>query len=119
YRVYPAWDDVVQEIEVNGVPTEVVNRPQEVASNVSWGSGTNAGLIGLGSVGTDYLGAFETDTLPGRNGSFFGGAASSHAVQSYTPGTFYREREARWEPSGANFATGIGVFFSRANGNQS
>lgn len=119
YRIYPPWDDVVQEIEVNGVPIEVVNRPQGVANGLYWGSSNvNSALNGLGVVGTSSLYALETDTLPGRSGSASGTSAnaSSHAVQSYTPGTFYREREARWEPSVANFATGIGVFFSYAAG---
>lgn len=122
YRVYPPWDDVVQEIEVNGVPVEVVNRPQLVANNSIWGSGaTNAALDGLGAVGTTAVEVLETDTLPGRSGSPSGTAvaASSRAVQSYTPGTWYREREARWEPAVANFATGIGVFRSYTNGGNS
>jgi len=117
YRVYPPWDDVVQEIEVNGVPVEVVNRPQSVASSSwgSWNSG-NPALNGLGVVTTSSLEASETDTLPGRSGSPPSGtSASSHTVQSYTPGTWYREREARWEPSAANFATGIGLFVSVVN----
>jgi len=115
YRVYPPWDDVVQEIEVNGVPVEVVNRPQEVANALVWGP--SGALNSLGSVGTAGFTALETDTLPGRSSSPSGGAsASSHTVQSYTPGTFYREREARWEPSVANFATGIGLFRSSATG---
>lgn len=121
YRIYPPWDDVVQEIEVNGVPVEVVNRPQSVASDSRWGSFSNAsGLNGLGAVSTARLSASEMDTLPGRNGYTTSGVlASSHSVQSYTPGTWYREREARWEPSAANFATGIGLFVSDASGNQS
>src|SRR5690606_82446 len=112
YRIYPPWDDVVQEIEVNGVPVEVVNRPQRVADSSYWGS---TALNNLGNVGTLSLQASTTDTLPGRSGSPSGTSASSHAVQSYTPGTWYREREARWEPSVANFATGIGLFVSYAN----
>lgn len=124
YRVYPPWDDVVQEIEVNGVPVEVVNRPQSVATSSRWGGAANfssAALNGLGVVGTVALYAHETDTLPGRSGIASGTSAqaSSHAVQSYTPGTFYREREARWEPSAANFATGIGLFRSEAAGSNS
>lgn len=121
YRVYPPWDDVVQEIEVNGVPVEVVNRPQRVASNTAWGSqGTNAALNGLGLVGTFTLNASETDTLLGRSGIPPSGTqASSRAVQSYTPGTWYREREARWEPAVANFATGIGLFVSEMSGGSS
>jgi len=118
YRVYPPWDDVVQEIEVNGAPTEVVNRPVRVGHPWYWGSELNeAALNGLGGVGTNRLIAIETDALPGRNGDPpLGSIAASHVVQSYTPGTWYREREARWEPSGANFATGIGLFQSLANG---
>lgn len=121
YRVYPPWDDVVQEIEVNGVPVEVVNRPQSVDNGARWGTGGLAALVGLGSVGSSALYAHETDTLPGRSGLPSGSsvAASPHAVQSYTPGTWYREREARWEPSAANFATGIGLFRSEANSSQS
>ena len=122
YRVYPPWDDVVQEIEVNGVPVEVVNRPQGVAQNSEWGSGgSSSPLNGLGSVGTSTLRAFETDTLPGRSGYPSGSwaSASSHTVQSYTPGTWYRERESRWEPSVANFATGVGLFLSYASGTSS
>lgn len=118
YRIYPPWDDVVQEIEVNGVPIEVVNRPQRVTDASYWGSSNvNSALNSLGLVGFQVLRAYETDTLPGRSGAPSGtlASASSHAVQSYTPGTFYREREARWEPSAANFATGIGVFLSGAN----
>src|SRR5690606_12005725 len=118
YRVYPPWDDLVQEIEVNGVPTEVVNRPQLVSSSNTWGSSNfRSALRGLGGVGASRVQAYETDTLPARNGSPSGTevAASSHEVQSYTQGTWYREREARWEPSVANFATGIGLFFSLAN----
>lgn len=118
YRVYPPWDDVVQEIEVNGVPVEVVNRPQRVNNNSYWGSGIiSSALNALGAVGTSVLSALETDTLPGRSGNPSGTsvAASSHAVQAYTPGTWYREREARWEPSAANFATGIGLFRSYVN----
>src|SRR5690606_18784478 len=120
YRIYPPWDDVVQEIEVNGVPVEVVNRPQRVAVNASWGSFSGASALnGLGIVSTATLQASETDTLPGRGGFASGTSASSHAVQSYTPGTWYREREARWEPSAANFATGIGLFVSEASSSSS
>jgi len=122
YRVYPPWDDVVQEIEVNGVPVEVVNRPIRVANSQDWGSsGSNGALNNLGVVGNGILSAYQTDTLPGRSGSPSGTSAnaSSHAVQSYTPGTWYREREARWEPSAANFATGIGLFASVANSGNS
>ena len=121
YRIYPPWDDVVQEIEVNGVPVEVVNRPQRVAIGDNWGPGSQTAGTGalnnLGVVGTTFLTAYETDTLPGRSGNPSGTSAnaSSYAVQSYTPGTWYREREARWEPSVANFATGIGLFYSLAN----
>src|SRR5690606_32173470 len=103
YRIYPPWDDVVQEIEVNGVPTEVVNRPSRVADSTFWGPGTTASNSGalnnLGLVGNSRLIAYNTDTLPGRNGTPSGSSseASFHEVQSYTPGTFYREREARWE----------------------
>src|SRR5690606_9484008 len=82
YRVYPPWDDVVQEIEVNGVPTEVVNRPQAVDSSGSWGAG--GGLNNLGAVGTGTLIAYETATLPGRGSGSPSGTnanASSHAVQ--------------------------------------
>ena len=118
YRIYPPWDDLVQEIEVNGVTTEVVNRPQLVASSGNWGSfGGRSALNILGSVGPLLLAAYETHTLPARN-SYPSGTnanASSTAVQSYTPGTYYREREGRWEPSAANFATGIGVFYSLVN----
>src|SRR5690606_13071920 len=121
YRVYPPWDDVVQEIEVNGVPVEVVNRPLRVAGDLNWGGYSSAALSALGVVATTRLTAYETDTLPGRNGSPSGTSAnaSSHAVQSYTPGTWYREREARWEPSAANFATGIGLFVSEASSSSS
>lgn len=118
YRIYPPWDDVVQEIEVNGVPTEVVNRPQRVGFVGNWGgSGGRSALNILGSVGPFRVRAFATDTLPGRGSTPSGtnAEASSTAVQSYTPGTWYREREARWDPSGANFATGIGLFYSLAN----
>src|SRR5690606_34956817 len=53
YRIYPPWDDVVQEIEVNGVPTEVVNRPQLVGNSGTWGSANpRSALRGLGAVGT-------------------------------------------------------------------
>src|SRR5690606_35683965 len=38
YRIYPPWDDVVQEIEVNGVPIEVVNRAQAVTNSQRWGA---------------------------------------------------------------------------------
>lgn len=121
YRIYPPWDDVVQEIEVNGVPIEVVNRAQKVASNYAWGSYYNnsSALNYLGYVDTWTLQASDRDTLPGRNGSSSGTAASSLEVQSYTPGTWYREREARWNPSAANFATGIGLFASGVVGNDS
>ncbi len=118
YRVYPPWDDLVQEIEVNGVPTEVVNRPLQVTTPSRWGAESGAGgLNNLGVVGTGAVAAYETGTLPGRGGAPSGAAAnaSSHEVQSYTPGTYYREREARWNPSAANFATGIGLFQSYAN----
>ena len=119
YRVYPPWDDLVQEIEVNGVPTEVVNRPLQVSSASRWGAGSSGAgaLNNLGVVGTGLWQAYETGTLPGRGGAPSGTSAdaSSTAVQSYTPGTWYREREARWEPSRANFATGIGLFQSYAN----
>lgn len=120
YRVYPPWDDVVQEIEVNGVPIEVVNRPQSVDS-ASWGTWNtgNPALNSLGVVTTVSLQASESDTLPGRSGISSGTQASSHEVQSYTPGTWYREREARWNPSAANFATGIGLFASQAAGSPS
>lgn len=117
YRVYPPWDDVVQEIEVNGMPVEVVNRPIRVANADNWGAfGANGALNILGVVGTTGLQASQTHTLPGRGGSEAGTEASSHAVQPYTPGTWYREREGRWEPSRANFATGIGLFLSYASG---
>src|SRR5690606_7534789 len=61
YRVYPPWDDLVQEIEVNGVPVEVVNRPQQVASASEWGSGFSASALNaLGVVGTASLRVYET-----------------------------------------------------------
>ncbi len=121
YRIYPPWDDVVQEIEVNGEPVEVINRPQRVGANSVWGSGGSyAALNGLGLVGTSSLQALEMDILPGRNGYPSSGAsASSHVVQMYMPGTWYREREARWELSDANFPAGIGLFRSEAFGNGS
>src|SRR5690606_39696105 len=84
YRIYPPWDDLVQEIEVNGVTTEVVNRPQLVASSGNWGSfGGRSALNILGSVGPLLLAAYETHTLPARN-SYPSGTnanASSTAVQ--------------------------------------
>src|SRR5690606_29765886 len=64
YRVYPPWDDVVQEIEVNGVPVEVVNRPLRVAGGLNWGgSYASAALNALGAVWTSRLTAYDTDTL--------------------------------------------------------
>src|SRR5690606_24522050 len=83
YRVYPPWGDVVQEIEVNGVPTEVVNRPLRVANNSQWGSGQNtSALVVLGAMGTDGLTAYETDTLPGRGGNPLGTDRKSTRLNS-------------------------------------
>src|SRR5690606_3264527 len=97
-----------------------VNRPQSVAS-ADWGSWNtgNPALNSLGVVTAVSLQASDSDTLPGRSGVSSGTQASSHVVQSYTPGTWYREREARWNPSAANFATGIGLFYSQAAGTTS
>lgn len=108
YRVYPHMDDVVYLIDVNGVDTEVTTRVSNV-TNV-WGS-------------TDILGFISTTSHPGvGSGPISNRAgepgnmtfANSSTIMSYVPGTFYRERQATWNPSSANIT--IRSIYSRYGG---
>lgn len=60
------------------------------------------------------LGATESNALPPAStdvfaSTFIGSTGTSGSTAAYVPGTFYREVTSVWEPTQANFATGIGM----------
>ena len=46
-------------------------------------------------------------------------ASSSATLSAYTNGNFYRECDFRWEPTVANFATGVGSITTDVHGGSS
>src|SRR5690606_33414677 len=106
HRAYPNKTANVQNINVNGVPTTVISRIQEIDSP------DHAGRLAqsIGDWGLASAAAFETNTLPDVNGSLGGNAAevSNGSYAEYSPDSFFREYTGVWIPSAANFATGVG-----------
>ena len=108
YRIYPPMLDNEQDITINGVPTHVINRVCQVANSVHWGDqgalSTLGSLVSSSNALTAYSGP-----IGNRDGNPSGSPvnATSCVTQSYTAGTFYRERQVIWGPSVANFAGGI------------
>lgn len=119
FRIYPPVVDVDQNFEVDGISTALKTRAYDIDDNDRWGARTVSGgsavgyLLGLGEWQNARAGfAIESDVLP----SSLEGSLGGTAVQAntgfhlpYTNGSFFRDFELRWEPSVANFATGIGV----------
>lgn len=105
HRAYPNKTAKVQNINVNGVPTTVTSRIQELDSpDHAGGLAWNIGSWGSGAR------AVETNILPDVNGSFGGNTVgvSSGSYAAYSSNSFFREYTGVWNPSVANFATGVG-----------
>src|SRR5690606_17454210 len=105
HRAYPNKSANIQNINVNGVPTTVTSRIQRLNSPDHAG-----GLASrIGDWGLRAANAVETNTLPDVNGALSGGVRESNgSYAAYSPDSFFREYTGVWNPSVANFATGVG-----------
>lgn len=106
WRIYPPYDDVQDEVTVNGVPTSVTLRAAHVdASGLGWSEVTTE----LGRRLNSYVYASDRSTLLPRNATGFSGSTHSEGIyHAYVPGSFKIEREHRWGPSKANYLpTGV------------
>jgi hypothetical protein len=117
-RCYTPQTDVVQSgVVISGTSYTFTTRAREIDSNLVWGaalSGPNVvgGMLSSLANGFNSVGgrALESSTLGARDSSIGGTAVArdSATVAAYTSGNFFRDVTSKWEPTTANFATGIG-----------
>lgn len=123
WRIYPPTEDVDQNIVVDGVSTAFKTRAYDIDHGDRWGARTIGNavigyLVGLGRWRDDHslarlFGlAMESQSLPatltGTVNEIGGVGPNTVTFGGYSNGTFLRDMTCTWEPSEANFATGIG-----------
>lgn len=112
--VYIPVTDGVQEITVAGTPTQFTTRALAVVSSNSWG--LNGALRHMANLdaGAACLRASDRTTFYARNytNTPTGDNDSSHSIQSYTSGSFYRDREVTFNAGTANYEDGVSFLAS-------
>lgn len=110
YRAFPTLDDVTSSINVSGdnQDIDVTIRAYNVDSSSLF-------MLKEAPVPDNITGkalAYEDNTLMARDASKTGSGTNSSTptYAAYIDGTFYIDETLKWEPSVANFATGIGYF---------
>ncbi len=111
-RVYPPTSDVVNTVTISGTMYTYTIRASEIDDQSTWG-GMGSGILGILGDFTNTTRinrAFETDTLGTTSGSPAGSPADadSTSLSSYSSSNYFLDSTSVWEPTSANFATGIG-----------
>lgn len=106
-RIYSPTVDATGIVVISGVNYNYTVRAADITNTARWGASPL--LNGIFYTASNYA-AFETDVL-GTTSGIPGGTGttqSSNSVAAYTAGTFVRDHTHVWEPTVANYATGIG-----------
>lgn len=122
WRVYPSTTISTDVVNIDGTDTDCDARAMSINSDFDWGG---LGILTrLGSWDANPISklAHETNVFPTPTGGNFSGSAvqaNSSSYSSYVGGTYYRDLSIVWNPSTANFATGIGAIRIGFQGNGS
>lgn len=126
WRIYIQTTTSVTSISIGGVSTDCTVRAMDVDNDAYWGSTGCVMYLGFWAGLNQNARAYESDTFPTTTGGDFDASpaeASSLTYSTYSNGNFYRDATLTFEPSVANFTTGIGSVaftpwssFSRALG---